>query len=93
MIENNFINLQMTIIDNLGILKNNIEEIESRIITYDPDESIYNKILSLIKEAESADSVLALSEVIEKAKTVEHQLDLWYSREGIETFEIDWPDI
>ncbi|NGX63910.1 MAG: hypothetical protein KR126chlam6_01332 [Candidatus Anoxychlamydiales bacterium] len=87
-----FLDDKSQIVDNLESLKINLEEIE-KISLFDPDETQYNEILSLIDEAKAADNDLALSEVIPRAKTIETKLDSWFSKEGIETLELSWPVI
>jgi len=80
------------IIDNLRSIKANLEEIEN-ISLFDPDETLYNEIISLIDNAKGSDSPSDLAEVIQSAKVIEKSLDCWYAKEGIETIELIWPEL
>lgn len=80
------------IIDNLRSIKSNLEEIEE-ISLFDPDEALYNEILSLIDDARASDTSSALAEIIQKAKVIEAKLDSWFAKEGIETLELSWPEL
>ncbi len=87
-----FFDHQAMIIDNLRSIKSNLEEIEE-ISLFDPDESLYNEILALIDHAKGSDTSSDLAEVIQKAKVIEVKLDSWFSKEGIETLELSWPEL
>jgi len=87
-----FFDNQQIIVDNLRSIKSNLEEIE-KISLFDSDESLYNEIVSLIDDAIASDTTAALAEIIQKAKVIERRLESWYAKEGVETLELNWPDI
>lgn len=87
-----FLDDKAMIIDNLRSIKSNLEDIEE-ISLFDPDEALYNEIVSLIDDAKGSDTPSALAEIIQMAKVIETKLDSWFSKEGIETLELSWPQL
>lgn len=89
---NKFFNDKDLVIENLRTLKISLEDLVD-VGFSDPNDVIYNELLSMIDDAKGSDSELALSEVIERARVIETKLDSFYSHEGIETTELSWPQI
>ena len=87
-----FINIQNTIIDNLGALRINLLECTNAGMQ-DEEDGLYNEIVSLEDDAKTAANTSDLAEVISEAKVIENKLDSWYSSFGVSTLELDWPEI
>ena len=90
--KNKFLSDKDLVIDNLQTLKINLEDLKDLGMP-DPDETLYNELISMIDDAKASESDLALSEVITRARVIETKLDSYYSHEGIETIELSWPQI
>lgn len=82
-------NQVMDLIDSL------VEMLEESIFAGMSDENsiLYNEINDLIEEANSCDSYLVLSEIVHRAKQIEHNLESWLSNYGKMTQELNWPDL
>lgn len=90
--EDIFEKYQDQVIDNLETLRTNLESCEDMGLL-DMDEIIYNEIVDLVDETRAIDSLVELSEIIIKAKTIETRIDSWYAKEGITNVELSWPEI
>lgn len=85
-----FYKYQDQVIENLETLKINLENCED-LGMLDMDETIYNELVDLIEDARAADNLENLSELITRAKTIESNIDSWYSKEGLTNVELSWP--
>ena len=87
-----FLEYKAASLDNLVALSVNL--IECKDYGYeDMEDMLYNEILDLEDEVKASDSNLELSDVIQKAKTIENKLDYFYETKGISTMSLTWPDI
>jgi len=88
--KDNIKNIREKILDNLSILKNNLERCEEAGLE-DLDETIYNEIITLEEETRESDDFLEFSNIITNAQTIENKIDSFYSSLGISTIELNWP--
>jgi uncharacterized protein YoxC len=76
--------------DNLESLKNTLDEcVDAGML--DPGAEFHNELLALMDEVDLAKTYLELNEVIEKAKTLEDDVDAWLALKGRTTLSLEWP--
>lgn len=80
------------VMDSIDALKDMLDESISAGMS-DVESSLYNEINDLIEEADASGSYLELSEIIHRAKQIEHNLESWLSSYGKMTQDLDWPDL
>jgi len=58
---------------------------------HDIGEAIHNQLLDLIDDTVLSSTYPEIEEVIEQAKTIEKDLDVWLAHKGRTTFSLSWP--
>ncbi len=88
--KNGFEKGQNQILDNLDVLKLNLEKcVDDGML--DTQDEHYNQLLILIDEATLSKTWDELQEVITKAKVLEIEIDAWFANHGITTISLSWP--
>jgi hypothetical protein len=59
----------------------------------DTGSALYNQILSIMDEVDLAKSFEELDEAIALGRDIEHNLDAFMLRQGMNTIDLDWPDL
>lgn len=86
-----FIEAKEETMDNLEMLKQSLERCVNAGMS-DPGETFHNKLIDLIDEAVLVKTYPELAEVISQAKTIENDLDFWFSEKGATTLSLQWPN-
>ena len=81
------------IIDNLELIKARTDTCTSEFGMYDEDSHLYNEIVDLLEDTENTYTLLELSMIVMRAKTVEKNVNGWLASRGENSIELTWPDI
>lgn len=80
------------ILENLQILQNLLDDCVEEGL-FDAQAHDHNELFDLFEETKVASSLEELSEVIERAKILEIELDAWFSKLGKTTISLLWPKL
>jgi len=88
-----FLSLKDNVIENLNILRANLNTCTEQLGMDDPESILYNKTIELIDDIEAIELTEELDEIIIKAQDIEKAIDLFLAREGQNTLGLTWPDV
>jgi len=88
-----FIALKDIVIENLNILRANLDTCTDQLGMDDPESVLYNKIIDLIDDVATVELPEELDEIISRAQDIEKAIDIFLAREGQNTLGLTWPDV
>jgi len=87
-----FVAAREEVLNNLSTIQMTIEECTEDGMS-DPNSRLYNQVIDLISQAQTAKDVSELDLAITKGKDIEAMVDEWLAEQGTSSYELTWPDL
>ena len=86
-----FLEKKEDILNNITILRFNLETSIDAGFFEDTGSNMYNRIEEIIEQVKNVDTKEELEELVTQAKTIEAQIDTWLLSQGQTTVGLSWP--